>query len=83
MRISVQLRNWAKPVNERWQRSVYVDTFEQERTLFLDDLTPIGSPSTWRPVLSELRGVLFAVDTTNTRPGSSGRVWISGVALQR
>ena len=83
MRISVQLRNWAKPDNERWARSVYVDTFEQQRTLFFDDLTPIGITTTWRPGLAEIRSVIFAIDTTNTKPGSSGRVWIRNVALQR
>lgn len=83
MRISMQLRNWAKPANDRWQRSVYVDTFEQERTLFFDDLTPVGMTSTWRPVLSEVRSVIFTIDTTNTKPGSAGRVWIRNVALQR
>jgi len=83
MRVSVQVRNWTKPENERWQRSVYVDTFEQERTLFFDDLTPMGVTNSWRPVLAEIRSVIFTIDTTNTKPGSSGRVWIGRVALQR
>ena len=83
MRVSVQVRNWHKPDNDRWQRSVYVDTTERDRTLFFDDLTPVGITSTWKPVLPDVRGVIFTVDTTNTKPGSSGRVWIRNVALQR
>jgi hypothetical protein len=83
MRVSVQVRNAATPQNERWLRSVYVDTFEQPRTVYFDDLTPIGATNTWRPTLSDVRSVLFAIDTTNTKPGTSGRVWISNVALQR
>jgi len=83
MRVSVQLRNWAKPAPERWQRSVYVDTFEQERTVFFDDLTPVGATSTWKPALEDVRSVIFTIDTTNTKPGTSGRVWLRNVALQR
>jgi hypothetical protein len=82
MRISVQLRN-GKPESERWLRSVYVDTFAQQRTVFFDDLTPVGVTSTWSPTLSEIRSVVFAIDTTNTKPGTAGRVWISNVSLQR
>jgi hypothetical protein len=83
MRVSVQLRNWAKPEPERWQRSVYVDTFDQERTVFFDDLTPVGATSTWKPALEEVRSVIFTIDTTNTKPGTSGRVWLRKVNLQK
>jgi hypothetical protein len=83
LRMSVQLRNGAAPQPERWQRSFYVDMFEQERTLHFDDLTPVGVTSTWRPVLPEIRSVIFTIDTTNAKPGSSGRVWIRNIALQR
>jgi hypothetical protein len=83
MRVSVQLRNWAKPEPERWQRSVYVDTFEQERTVFFDDLTPVGVTRTWKPAPEEIRSVIFTIDTTNTKPGTSGRVWLRNVNLQR
>ena len=37
---------------ERWQRSVYVDTSDQERTVYFDDLTPVGETHTLRPVLA-------------------------------
>ena len=83
MRISLQLRAGEGPVGERWQRSVYVDAFDQERVVYFDELTPIGATATWRPNPATIRAILFVVDTTNTRPGSSGRLWISKAALQR
>jgi hypothetical protein len=80
MRISVQLR---ADNAERWQRSVYLDTFDQERTIFLDDLTPVGEAASRQPPLATVHSVLFVVDTTNTKPGTSGRIWIRNAALQK
>ena len=41
MRISVQLRTLdAGRTLRRWQRSVYLDTFDQEHTVYFDDLVP-------------------------------------------
>jgi hypothetical protein len=51
--------------------------------VFFDDLTPVGGTRTFRPVLEEVRSVIFVVDTTNTKPGSSGRVWMRNINLQR
>jgi len=84
MRIAVQLRApGAAGVGERWQRSVYIDAFNQERTVSFDDLTPIGATQTGKPAIELVRSILFVVDTTNTKPGSSGRLWIRAAALQR
>ncbi len=79
MRISVQLQT----DRARWRRSVYVDTFNQTHTIFFDDFTPVGETDTYRAPLAEVRNILFVVDTVNTKPGESGRVWISSPALQR
>jgi len=76
-RIEVQLRADAG----RWQRSVYVDTFNQERTVFFDELTPIGETAMWKPPLDQVRSILFVIDLTHAKPGASGRVWISEPAL--
>ena len=79
MRISVQLRmgdDQGEASRERWQRSVYVDTADQERTIYFDDLMPVGETHTSRPVFPAIRSMLFVVDTTNTKPGDSGRIWI-------
>jgi hypothetical protein len=85
MRISVQARApGSRPDGgERWQRSVYVDTFDRERTVFFDDFRPIGSARTLEPVLADVRSILFVIDTTNAKPGASGRFWIRQVSLQR
>ena len=79
MRVSVQLRS----DRGRWQRSVYVDTGDQERTVFFDDLTAAAGADTDTPPRAEIRSLLFVVDATNTKPGTSGRVWITNPALQR
>jgi hypothetical protein len=84
MRISVQIRVAVKPTeDERWQRSVYIDTEDGERTVFLDDFTPISDTRTYRPPLADAHSIVFAIDMTNTKPGASGRLWIRNVVLQK
>jgi hypothetical protein len=80
MRVSVQLR---AENGDRWQRSVYLDVFDAERTVYVDDVTPVGQTSSRRPPLAAVRSILFVVDTTNTKPGSTGRIWIKNAALQK
>jgi hypothetical protein len=82
LRLAVQLRGGAGGA-ERWTRSVFVDRFDQERTVYFDELTPVGATETWKPPLESIRSVLFVIDTTNTKPGASGRIWIKHVELQR
>ena len=79
MRISVQLRT----DKGRWQRSVYVDTFNQPHTIFFDEFTPAGETDTYRAPLADVRTLLFVVDLTNTKPGASGRVWIAAPTFQQ
>jgi len=78
MRISVQLQT----ETARWQRSIYVDIASQPHTIFFDEFTPVGETDTYRPRSGDVRNVLFVVDTTNTKPGASGRLWISAPALE-
>ncbi len=78
MRISVQLRDAS---GNRWQRSVYVEPAAREHTVAFDDLTPVGT-ATARPSLPDMRSILAVIDTTNAKPGSSGRVWIRGIELR-
>ena len=78
MRISVQLQT----ETARWQRSIYVDTFNQTHTIFFDEFTPAGDTPTYRAPLGAVRNVLFVVDTVNTKPGDSGRLWISSPKLE-
>ncbi len=79
MRISVQLRVPTRTGGERWQRSVYADQQPRDITVFLDDVRPIGETSRWTPDLSKVDSLLFVVDTTNTRPGTSGRIRLEDV----
>jgi predicted metal-dependent phosphoesterase TrpH len=80
MRVSLQLRDSAA---DRWQRSIYVDASARERTVTLDDFLPVGVTRVARPARDTLRAIMFVVDTTNTRPGTSGRIWIRNAALMR
>ena len=84
MRVSVQLRTGIGGMpEERWQRSVYIDAANRDHVISFDDLTSIGESRTERPVLHEIRYVLFVVDTTNATPGAAGQVWISRPVLSR
>lgn len=82
MRLSVQARAevpGAPP--ERWQRSVVVGPEDGEREVVFDDMRPVGVTHTPLAPRAGIRTVLFVVDTTNTRPGSSGRIWLKHVRL--
>src|SRR5215467_1279211 len=78
MRVSVQLRT----EHDRWQRSVYVEAFNREGTVLFDDMLPAGPTATVKPPLTDVRSLLFVVDTTNTKPGTSGLIWITDPVLQ-
>jgi hypothetical protein len=80
MRLSVQ----ARILNaDRWQRSVYIDTSSRDVTVRFDDFRPVGSRDARTIPTSDLRSVMFVVDTANTRTGTSGRIWLSDVAFVR
>lgn len=84
LRISVQVRIAVTPdEDERWQRSVYIDPAAAERTVYFDDLRPVGVTRTRQPPLADVHSLVLAIDTTNTQPGSSGRLWVAAAVLQR
>ena len=83
MRLSVQFRIPAPQSGQRWQRSVYVDQDLRDISVFLDDIRPIGTTSSWEPDLAKVDSLLFVIDTTNTRPGMSGRVRLEDVRWAR
>jgi hypothetical protein len=84
MRISVQLRTSdVGRTLRRWQRSVFLDTADQERVVRFADLVPSAGTETPRPPLEEVTQILFVVDTTNTKPATSGLFWIRKAELQR
>jgi hypothetical protein len=78
MRLSVQL--WTE--RTRWARSVYVDIFNQTHTVFFDDFRPVETSAPGAVPVGDVKAVLFVVDTTNTKPGTSGRIWITEPQLQ-
>jgi hypothetical protein len=84
MRVSVQLRvPGAAGGGERWQRSVYVDETLREITVFFDETTPVGATATRRPALDQVQSLLFVVDTVNTPAGTSGRLFVDTVRLEK
>jgi hypothetical protein len=80
MRLSVQIRD---KTADRWQRSIYVEGLRRDHSVLLDDFRPVGTTHAVTPRNEEFRSVLFVVDTTNTRPGASGTVWISDVRFEK
>jgi hypothetical protein len=58
---------------------VYLDAEPRDITVFLDDVRPVESGAGWHLDLAKADSLLFVIDTTNTRPGTSGHVRIEGV----
>ncbi|PYR34164.1 MAG: hypothetical protein DMF89_06285 [Acidobacteria bacterium] len=83
MRVSIQARAEVGGVSQRWQRSVYLETTDRERTVTFEDMTRVGETGPPHPPLADVRSLLFVVDTTNTAPGASGRLWVSDAKLER
>ena len=70
-------------VVEKFPSGLFSVQLDQERTVFFDDLIPVAGAGTDKPPRAEIRAVLFVIDAVNTRPGTSGRLWITNPALQR
>jgi hypothetical protein len=78
-RVSIQLRTTA---GQRWARSVYLDESSRDLTVFFDEMTPMGGTRGALP-LDSVQDLLIVIDSVNTAPGSSGRIWIDDVAFAR
>jgi hypothetical protein len=84
MRLSIQARAAADgATDERWQRSVYLDEREREVTVDFSDMTPIGVTRTVTPPLDAVHSIVFVVDLTHAKAGSSGRFWIHSASVGR
>ncbi|MEQ1912341.1 MAG: hypothetical protein ABMA15_26200, partial [Vicinamibacterales bacterium] len=84
MRMAVQVRAEVPgSTPERWERSVFVTSDESDHLVRFADMTPVGATHSPRAPLEAVRSVLFVVDTTNTKPGASGQIWLSDVRLFR
>jgi hypothetical protein len=84
LRLSVQARVAVSPDgDERWQRSVYVDPAGAVRTVFFDDLTPVGPTRAPRPPLDQVHSLVLVIDMTHSRPGAAGWLRITAASLER
>jgi hypothetical protein len=84
MRIAVQVRADIDPAtSERWERSVVLDPAADPRMVRFDDMTPVGDTHTPHPPAQYVRAIMFVVDTTHTRPGASGTIFLEDVRLIR
>lgn len=79
LRLDLQLRGRS---GARWHRSVYVEQSNRDCVIEVADMVPVGPAPSPRPVLADVRDVLFVIDTTHTKPGSSGRLWIKSPVLK-
>lgn len=82
MRVSVQLRAPGGRDGDRWRRSIYLDGDERSYDLAFDDFRPVGAGLAQHPPLGAIHALLFVVEQTNTKPGTSGRVWLSNVQMR-
>jgi hypothetical protein len=80
MRMSIQIRD---KTADRWQRSIYVDGLRREHSVLFEDFRPVGTTHAVTPRNEEFRSVLLVVDTTNTKPGASGTIWISDPRFEK
>ena len=54
---------------------------DQDRTVRFADMIPVGHTHQDRPPKADVRTIMFVVDTTNTKPGATGRLWLGNVQL--
>ena len=49
----------------------------------LSELEPADLQTSQRPVSTPLQNMLFAVDTLNTKPGTTGTFWVSELRFRK
>jgi hypothetical protein len=83
MRVSIQVRlpEGRGRTAQRWRTSIYVDQTPRPFVLRLQDFEPADRPTVRRPVVTPIQALLVVADTVNSRPGSTGTVWLSNVSL--
>jgi hypothetical protein len=77
MRLTFQVR--ATGNDRRWGKSVYLEQMSRTVTIAFDQMLPLGD-ATGRPVLEDVRDLLFVVDTVHTQQGASGQVWLDDIS---
>jgi hypothetical protein len=81
MRLTFQLRA-SGAADRRWGRSVYLDNIARTVTIPFDEMLPLGA-ATGRPLLEDVRDLLFVVDTVHAKQGASGQVWLDEIRYVR
>jgi hypothetical protein len=81
MRLTFQLRAPGE-TDRRWGRSVYLDEMARTVTIDFGDMLPLGA-ARGRPLLADVRDLLFVVDTVHAKQGSSGQVWLDEIRYVR
>jgi hypothetical protein len=84
MRMSAQLR-FGQDQEQRWTRSIYLDSTEREARIPLTKLRHAKdgrtAPPPGRPSVSRATSLLFVVDLTNGVPGAQGSLTLRDVWL--
>jgi hypothetical protein len=84
MRMSAQLR-FGQDREQRWTRSVYLDSTERDARISLTKLRHAAesrtAPPPARPPVSRATSLLFVVDLTNGVPGAQGNLTLRDVGL--
>jgi hypothetical protein len=81
LRVNVQFQPIGRA--EGWERSVYLDESSREYSIRFDEATSITGDGTTHPAAGTIHDIMFVIDATHTKPGTSGQIWLKSAALQR
>lgn len=82
MRVSVQLRDPQGTNGRRWRRSIYLDADSRRYDLAVEDFRPVTEGQPAHPAPGEVDALLFVVEQTNTKPGTSGQFRLTSFDLR-
>jgi hypothetical protein len=80
VRLSVQVRLGSAEADLRWRRSIRLDADAREAIVPLAEMEGV-SGDVPAPRRDEANGLLFVIDRTHTRGGTTGIVWFESIAI--
>ncbi len=83
VRVSVQMRAPSAREGERWQRSIYLDAHPRDVAIPLAEFRSVGAAEGPGVRLDRIDTLLFVIDTTNSRPGRTGTIWLRDLRVER
>ena len=83
LRLSVQVRTVTGSAEQRWQRSIYLDSVPRDVTVTFADMRVAGTAERRPFDPADIQSLLFVIDTVNARPGDGGVAWIEGLRTER